>query len=61
MSTKYTNIEFLNVDIDKLNDVKSETGISNIPAFLVYKNNTIVDLCVGADQIQLEALCAKYN
>jgi len=61
LSTKFTNIQFIKVDVDELEDVSAEAGVSAMPSFFVYKNGAVVDQLVGASKDKLEALCAKYN
>ncbi len=61
LSTKYTNLQFIKVDVDELEDVSGEAGVTAMPSFFVYKEGKVVDQLVGASQEKLEALCAKYN
>ncbi len=61
MSTIYTNIQFIKVDIDELDDISAEAGVSAMPSFFVYKNSAVVDQLFGANRMKLEDLCAKYN
>ena len=61
LSDKYTNIQFIKVDVDELEDVSGEAGVSAMPSFFVYKDGAIIDQMVGASKDKLEALCVKYN
>jgi thioredoxin 1 len=61
LSKKYTNLKFIKVDVDELEDVASEAGVSAMPSFYVYKEGKVVDTVVGASKDKLEALIAKYN
>ena len=61
LSKEYTNVNFIKVDVDELDDVSAEAGVSAMPSFFVYKNGQKVDELVGASKEKLQALIAKYN
>jgi thioredoxin 1 len=61
LSKKYTNLRFVKVDVDELDDVASEIGISAMPSFFVFKDGKVVDSMVGASKEKLEGLCKKFN
>ena len=61
LSKEYTNVNFIKVDVDELEDVSGEAGVSAMPSFFVYKNGQKVDELVGASKEKLQALVAKYN
>ena len=61
LSKEYTNVNFIKVDVDELEDVSGEAGVSAMPSFFVYKNGQKVDELVGASKEKLQALIAKYN
>ena len=60
LSTKYTSIKFLKVDVDELEEVSAKAGIEAMPSFFVYKNGIKVDELVGASSEKLEKLIKKY-
>ena len=61
LSKKYTNLKFIKVDVDELEEVASEVGVSAMPSFFVYKDGKIADQLVGASKEKLEALVEKFN
>jgi thioredoxin 1 len=61
LSKKYTNLRFIKVDVDELDDVAAEVGINAMPSFFVYKDGKVVDSMVGASKEKLEALVKKFN
>ena len=60
LSKKYTSIKFVKVDVDELDDIAAELGISAMPSFFVYKDGKIVDQMVGASKEKLECLIKKF-
>ena len=60
LSKRYEKAKFIKVDVDELDDVASEAGVSAMPSFYVYKNGKVVDQMVGASKEKLEQLCEKY-
>lgn len=60
LSEKYTNIKFVKVDVDELEDVTSEAGVSAMPSFYVYKDGEVAEKLVGASKDKLEDLVKKF-
>jgi thioredoxin 1 len=60
LSAKYTSLTFIKVDVDELEEISTEAGISAMPSFYIYKNGQIVDKLVGASKEKLEELIKKY-
>ena len=50
---------FVKVDVDELEDVAEECGVSAIPTFLVYAAGELAGRVEGADLEKLQALLAK--
>jgi thioredoxin 1 len=61
LSNKYINVKFLKVDVDELDELASELGVSAMPSFYVYKDGKVAETLVGASKDKLEALIAKFN
>nr|QKY15087.1 thioredoxin h (TRXH) [Polytomella parva] len=61
LSAKYSNVVFLKVDVDEVEAVASECGITGMPTFMLFKNNAKVDEFTGANKEKLETMVAKYN
>ncbi|KAL0486443.1 thioredoxin [Acrasis kona] len=61
LSTKYTNVVFLKVDVDKHRGIASNAGVKAMPTFMLYRNNTKVTEITGADMNKLEQLILQYG
>jgi thioredoxin 1 len=57
----YSNVKFIKVDVDELEDVSSEAKVEAMPSFFVYKNGKKVDELVGASEGELKKLIEKHN
>ncbi|RVW82400.1 Thioredoxin H2 [Vitis vinifera] len=51
---KYTDVEFVKIDVDELSDVAQEFGVQGMPTFLLIKRGTEVDKVVGAKKEELQ-------
>jgi len=60
LSKKYTNLTFIKVDVDELEEISAEAGVSAMPSFYIYKNGQVADQLVGASKEKLEELVKKY-
>lgn len=61
LSSTYSGLRFLKVDVDKLNQVAAEASVRAVPAFQVWKDGAVVDEFVGASKEDLRALCEKHS
>ncbi|XP_059292002.1 thioredoxin H2-like [Lycium ferocissimum] len=53
-AAKYTDVEFIKIDVDELADVAQEYGVQAMPTFVLIKQGKIVDKLVGADKDGLQ-------
>eukprot|EP00890_Picochlorum_soloecismus_P004240 jgi/Picsp_1/4817/NSC_02185-R1_thioredoxin h len=60
LSTMYSTVIFLKVDVDNVEAVASECGISAMPTFQVFKDGKKIDEMVGASKEKLNDMVAKY-
>lgn len=56
LAGKFPGVVFVKVDVDDLDDVAAECGISAMPTFQLYSNGVKVEELTGADKGKLEAL-----
>ena len=61
MAAKYPEVEFVKIDVDELEDVAAECGISAMPTFQVYSNGVKVSEMTGANKDKLSALVKDAN
>ncbi|KAK9813230.1 hypothetical protein WJX72_011064 [[Myrmecia] bisecta] len=61
LSGNYPSLVFLKVDVDAVEAVAAECGITAMPTFQVWKNAEKVDELVGASKEKLKALIEKYQ
>ena len=52
---------FVKIDVDDLDDVAAECGISAMPTFQLYSNGVKVQELTGADKDKLEALAKSAD
>jgi thioredoxin 1 len=61
LAAKYPEVEFVKIDVDELEDVAAECGISAMPTFQVSSNGVKVSEMTGADKDKLSALVKDAN
>lgn len=61
LSKKYPNVKFIKVDVDKVEEVAQEKGISAMPTFHFYVKGTLVDEMKGADAAMLESKIQQHQ
>ena len=61
LAAKYPGVVFVKVDVDDLDDVAAECGISAMPTFQLYSNGVKVQELTGADKDKLEALAKSAD
>ena len=61
MAAAYPKALFVKVDVDELEDVGQECGVSMMPTFQLYKGGALADTLTGANVGKLEAFCKKHG
>ncbi|KAJ4960074.1 hypothetical protein NE237_019984 [Protea cynaroides] len=61
MANKYTDVEFVKIDVDELVDVAQEFGVQAMPTFVLIKEGKEVDKVVGAKKDELEKKILKHR
>ncbi|XP_057770605.1 thioredoxin H2 [Salvia miltiorrhiza] len=61
MSAKYTDVDFVKVDVDELADVAREFAVQAMPSFVLLKQGKEVDRVVGAKKDELEKKICKHR
>ncbi|PHT34021.1 Thioredoxin H4 [Capsicum baccatum] len=60
-AAKYTDVEFVKIDVDELADVAQEYGVQAMPTFVLIKKDKVVDKIVGADKDGLQKKIQKHR
>ncbi|KAK4358151.1 hypothetical protein RND71_023761 [Anisodus tanguticus] len=60
-AAKYTDVEFVKIDVDELADVAQEYGVQAMPTFVLIKKGKVVDKIVGADKDGLKMKTEKHR
>ncbi|KAL2543064.1 Thioredoxin H2 [Abeliophyllum distichum] len=60
-AAKYTDVEFIKIDVDELEDVAQEFEVHVLPTFLLIKKGIEVDKHVGANKQELRKKIEKHR
>jgi len=61
MSKEFTNVVFIKVDVDEVEEVAAEYNISCMPTFLFLKNGSKVAEFAGANEASLRQLVTQHQ
>ncbi|XP_075493699.1 thioredoxin H2 [Primulina tabacum] len=61
MSAKYTDVDFVKIDVDELSDVAREFGVQSMPTFVLLKQGKEVDRIMGAKKDELDNKIRKHR
>ncbi|ESW29408.1 hypothetical protein PHAVU_002G068100 [Phaseolus vulgaris] len=59
-AAKYTNVEFIKIDVDELMGVSEEFQVQAMPTFILMKKGKVVDKVLGAKKEKLQKLIEKH-
>ncbi|CAN4094724.1 unnamed protein product [Withania somnifera] len=60
-AAKYTDVEFIKIDVDELVDISQEYEVQAMPTFVLIKKGKAVDKIVGADKDGLQKKIEKHR
>ncbi|KAL8497692.1 hypothetical protein ACS0TY_021137 [Phlomoides rotata] len=58
MSVKYTDVDFIKIDVDELSMCLGSVGVQGMPTFVLFKQGREVERLVGAKKDELEMNCS---
>ena len=61
LAVENPSIAVLTIDIDELQELSMELGISSVPQLLAYANGSIVERYSGSSEAEIVSFFAKYN
>ncbi|XP_010272215.1 PREDICTED: thioredoxin H2 [Nelumbo nucifera] len=61
LAAKYTDVEFVKIDVDELVEVAQEFKVEAMPTFVLIKQGKEVDKVVGAKKDELEKKILKHR
>ncbi|CAL0315144.1 unnamed protein product [Lupinus luteus] len=60
-SAKYTNAEFIKIDVDELMAVSKAFQVQALPTFILIKRGKVVDRVVGVRKEELQMMIEKHR
>ena len=61
MAARFSDVDFVKIDVDELSDVAQEFGVQAMPTFVLTKKGKEVDRVVGAKKDELERKVQKHR
>ncbi|KAL0424329.1 UNVERIFIED_CONTAM: Thioredoxin H2 [Sesamum radiatum] len=61
LAAKYTDVDFVKIDVDELSDISREFGVQAMPTFLMLKQGKEVERVIGAKKDELEQKIRKHR
>ncbi|XVF60481.1 hypothetical protein PTKIN_Ptkin08bG0050600 [Pterospermum kingtungense] len=61
MAARFTEVDFVKIDVDELPDVAQEFGVQAMPTFVLLRKGKEVDRVVGAQKNELEKKVEKHK
>ena len=60
-ANRYSEVEFVKIDVDKFTEVAAEFGVEAMPTFILVKRGKEVDRLVGAKKDDLQSKIEKHK
>ncbi|XP_057448347.1 thioredoxin H2-like [Lotus japonicus] len=60
-AAKYTDVEFIKIDVDELWEVSQKFQVQALPAFILIKKGKAVDKVVGVRKEELKSMIEKHR
>ncbi|XAR53233.1 Monodehydroascorbate reductase (NADH) [Bertholletia excelsa] len=60
-AAKYTDVQFIKIDVDESMHVANEFGFQSMPTFLLIKKGRVVDKITGARKEELQKKIEKHR
>lgn len=61
LSKKYTNVVFVKINVEEMEETAAMNGVSAMPTFTFHQRGKKIDALVGADPTRLEHLIAEHG
>ncbi|CAH9067876.1 unnamed protein product [Cuscuta europaea] len=61
MASKYTDVKFIKIDVDKVKEVATEYKVTAMPTFVLIKQGKEVDRLLGANKVELEKKILEHK
>ncbi|KNA04080.1 hypothetical protein SOVF_202990 [Spinacia oleracea] len=60
LASDYSDVMFINVDVDDVKEVASKMEVKAMPTFLLMKNGSVVDKLVGANPDEIRKRVGSF-